>query len=70
MTTNGISNEIASQLFAGLLVILFSSLIVYLCWNNLVPEIFNLPRLSFFKAFLLYILCSSLFKPTSVSVKR
>jgi hypothetical protein len=48
----------ASYALIGLLM----AWLVEVCWNQLIPEIFHLPFISYWQAFGLYILCGLLFK--------
>lgn len=52
-------------IFAGLLMlviyIILTTLIVWGCWNEVMPDIFGLPKITFWQAFILDILASTLF---------
>jgi len=47
---------------ALVIVLLLDSLLVMLCWNELLPYLFGLPKISFLKSMVLVILCNILFK--------
>lgn len=53
----------------GLIVVIgvLIALPVMWLWNYLCPELFNLPKIGFWQAWGLYILCSTLFKSSSSS---
>jgi hypothetical protein len=64
---------IASVLGIVLLVIvvgLFMSIPVWILWNWLMPDIFNLSRITFFQALGLSLLSSCLFKNSTSSGKK
>lgn len=42
-------------------IFFFTSYIVQLCWNNVVPNVLNANKISYTQAILLYILCRILF---------
>ena len=46
----------------AIVALLFYSLIVMICWNAVMPHIFDLVRINFWQALALYALSSSLFK--------
>lgn len=53
-----------------LLLISVSGLLVMLCWNYVIPHIFNLPKISWTQGFTLMFLKELLSRDTSVSFKE
>lgn len=47
--------------------IVLTTLIVWGCWNEVMPDIFNLPKITFWQALILDILASTLFGAVSKS---
>lgn len=46
------------------------SLPVWLLWNGLMPQLFGLTKITWFQAWGLMVLCSFLFKSSSISNKK
>jgi hypothetical protein len=53
-----------------LLVVTIVPLIIMLCWNGLMPDLFNLPYITFWQALLMSILSSALFKQTNFNAQN
>jgi hypothetical protein len=63
--------------FLGMLVfVLFGHALllaipVMILWNMVIPELFHLPEINYFQAFVLYVLCGLLFKnPNKIEKKK
>ena len=54
-----------SALFILLAMFVISPFLVMICWNYIMPLLFGLPTITFFKAFVLKFLAGLLFKSTS-----
>ena len=59
--------EIAGKIIGWLATVALKIWIVMLCWNFVMPKIFDLPEINYWVAACLTILCGSLFK-TTISV--
>lgn len=51
---------------AHLALLFLSGLIVFLMWNVLMPEIFNLPTITYMQSVGLTLLCKALFEPKKI----
>lgn len=62
----------ATMIVVGVIIVvaLLLTLPVMWLWNWLMPVIFELPTITFWQALGLSVLCSFLFKPTSVSSSK
>lgn len=54
--------EQLQSFFSSLVIILIVSLILMLCWNYSIPEIFNVKSISYKESVLLFIIANILFK--------
>ena len=54
------------KLLAHLALLFLSGLIVFLLWNVLMPEIFNLPTITYMQSIGLTLLCNALFAPKKI----
>jgi hypothetical protein len=52
---------VITYLLVPLVILLTTTLMVMLAWNNVMPYVFGLPKLSFFQALLLRVVCRFLF---------
>lgn len=63
--TDWISTMLVVFTFVWIIVFIYS-IPLYFMWNWLVPDIFNLPTITFLQAIGLNILFNILFRPTSI----
>lgn len=47
-----------------------SAWVVSMCWNYIMPYLFNLPNITYWQAFAIQILCGCFFKPTNISSSK
>jgi hypothetical protein len=62
--------KIVLLITAAMVVVLINTLFIYVSWNSVMPDLFKLPEIQFGQAFWLGMLCTSLFKPSSVKLNN